>query len=414
MANTSHPRPRRTLELVVAISTLAAMATAEFLRILWLMPFPGSQQGGTLETAYTIHEWIWPLRLGGAAVVAWATIRIAREPTRWRVLILLLGLGGYAYVAFQGNARMSAEAMFRMPTVLSFASASDTTISPTGLVLGIELEGADGTRQPRAYPVTLIGYHHQVRDVVAGQPVMVTYCTVCRSGRVFSPIVDGQVDDFRLVGMDLFNAMVEDSRTGTWWRQANGEAVVGPRKGERLTEIPSRQMTWSAWLELHPQSDVMEPDPNFVDSYARLAGFEEGTNKGRLTGRNPESWEDKSWVIGVLADGEARAFDWNELVQQRVIHDQVGTMPVVLTLAGDGASFYTFDTRVLAERPFQFQPHPDEPGRLIDQDGSLWTSSGLALDGPLAGTRLTAVPAYQEFWHSWRTFQPHTTARRET
>ena len=43
---------------------------------------------------------------------------------------------------------------------------------------------------------------------------MVTYCTVCRTGRVFSPIVEGQPETFRLVGMDHFNAMFEDEGTG--------------------------------------------------------------------------------------------------------------------------------------------------------------------------------------------------------
>jgi hypothetical protein len=39
---------------------------------------------------------------------------------------------------------------------------------------------------------------------------MITYCTVCRTGRVFSPDVDGKPETFRLVGMDHFNAMFED------------------------------------------------------------------------------------------------------------------------------------------------------------------------------------------------------------
>ena len=83
-----------------------------------------------------------------------------------------------------------------------------------------------------------IGYHHQVRDRVGGTDVLVTYCTVCRSGRVFSPLVDGTLERFRLVGMDRFNAMFEDESTGSWWRQATGAAVAGPRKGIQLVVIP--------------------------------------------------------------------------------------------------------------------------------------------------------------------------------
>ncbi len=212
-------------------------------------------------------------------------------------------------------------------------------------MVGIALADAGGRIQARAYPIQLIGYHHQVRDVVAGQPVMVTYCTVCRTGRVFSPLVDGTADTFRLVGMDHWNAMFEDARTGSWWRQATGEAVAGPRKGARLAEIPSRQMTWAAWSARHPGSDVLQPDPLFAPSYARMAGFAEGTSRSALTGRDPQSWQRKSWVVGVLAGDAARAFDWNELARERVLNDRVGDQPVLLLLGADGASFHVFDAR---------------------------------------------------------------------
>ena len=38
------------------------------------------------------------------------------------------------------------------------------------MVLGIRLGG-----DSRAYPISLMAYHHLVNDVVAGQPLVVTY-----------------------------------------------------------------------------------------------------------------------------------------------------------------------------------------------------------------------------------------------
>src|SRR5205814_3665155 len=69
-------------------------------------------------------------------------------------------------------------------------------------------------------------------DVCSSDLVMVSFCTVCRTGRVFDPVVDGRIERFRLVGMDHFNAMFEDVRTRSWWRQATGEAMVGPMRSE--------------------------------------------------------------------------------------------------------------------------------------------------------------------------------------
>jgi hypothetical protein len=63
---------------------------------------------------------------------------------------------------------------------------------------------------------------------------MITYCTVCRTGRVFEPVVNGKFEKFRLVGMDHFNAMFEDVTTKSWWRQVTGEAITGKLKGQQL------------------------------------------------------------------------------------------------------------------------------------------------------------------------------------
>mgnify|MGYP006144116991 CR=1 FL=1 len=46
--------------------------------------------------------------------------------------------------------------------------------------------------EARAYPRQFIGYHHQVRDSVAGRPVLVTFCTDRRKGRVIDPTADGR------------------------------------------------------------------------------------------------------------------------------------------------------------------------------------------------------------------------------
>lgn len=423
----STPPPHQRTAGLTFIFSLLALLAAEVLRVYWIMPFPGSQQGDTVNVAYALHRWIVVVRVlaGGAAI--WAAARLmargrSPRPPRWPAQVLsVVGLALAGFVLYQTNGPMSADVMFRQPTRLTFATAGQGAVAPGALVVGVALADAAGRTQARAYPIQFIGYHHQVRDVVAGRPVMVTYCTVCRTGRVFSPLVDGTADTFRLVGMDHWNAMFEDARTGSWWRQATGEAVTGPLKGKRLAEIPSRQMTWAAWSALHPGSDVMQPDPQFASRYARMEGFAEGTSEGGLTGRDPRSWQRKSWVVGVLARnsdaaGEtARAFDWNELVRERVLNDRVGDQPVLLVLGADGASFRAFDARPGGSGPRLELERTADPSRFRDRaTGATWDESGLALDGPQAGTRLTAVPAYQEFWHSWQTFRPATTVRRKS
>jgi len=188
------------------------------------------------------------------------------------------------------------------------ADVKDNTVSIKQLVVGVSLHG-----EAKAYPIEIIGYHHQVRDTVGGEAIMVTYCTVCRTGRVFSPTVNGQPSTFRLVGMDHFNAMFEDSRTRSWWRQVNGEAIAGKLKGQLLREIPSEQMRLESWIREHPNTLILQPDTLFKEEYDGLKNYDEGKSKSDLTKPDSLSWKEKSWVVGVSLGLYAKAYDWKDL-----------------------------------------------------------------------------------------------------
>jgi hypothetical protein len=81
--------------------------------------------------------------------------------------------------------------------------------------------------------------------------MMITYCTVCRTGSVYLPFVNGKYEQFRLVGMDHFNAMFEDQTTGSWWQQATGESITGKLKGN-LLRVSSEQVSLASWLRQYP------------------------------------------------------------------------------------------------------------------------------------------------------------------
>src|SRR4029078_12892256 len=98
--------------------------------------------------------------------------------------------------------------------------------------------------------------------------------------------------------------MLEDRTTGSWWRQATGEAIVGPRAGKSLPEISSRQVTLAQWLSLDPASLLMQPDWATRDKYSASFDYETGASRRALTGTDTISWNDKAWVVGVSLNGE--------------------------------------------------------------------------------------------------------------
>jgi hypothetical protein len=213
--------------------------------------------------------------------------------------------------------------------------------------------------------------------------------------------------------MDHFNAMFEDEETGSWWRQATGVAVAGPRKGYALEELPSSQMTLSAWIKKYPNTLIMQPDPAFVKQYKDLEGFDNGTIKSGLEKRDSGSWQFKSWVIGLQMNGHAKAYDWNELVKQRIINDTFQNMPVLIVLEKDNRSFHVWKRKVDDVSP-EFSLEPAADLMKDNVTGSVWNMNGECIDGALKGSRLGPIQAYQEFWHSWEGFHPGTIKHNST
>ncbi|GAB3498394.1 hypothetical protein GCM10027341_19960 [Spirosoma knui] len=396
----------------ITIGLLLLLILLEAARVYFIMPFPNSQLGldgaGSsesrirIEFAYWLHKNIGWLRLTGLLLLAYPAYRTITKPGRAWHRYGAIGLFlAYGVVLYMVNREMMADQMFLQPIHKRVVPMSENKIPLDKLVLGFESVG-----EATAYPIQLIGYHHQVRDTVGGQPVMVTYCTVCRTGRVFSPLVRGQADEFRLVGMDHFNAMFEDKRTGSWWRQATGEAVVGPLRGQFIAELPARQMTLREWVNEHPNTRVLQADSTFATEFAGMKNYERGLSKGKLTRRDSASWQPKSWVIGVEQAGFAKAYDWNQLQKNRILSDVVGGEPILLALASDNVSFGVWNRRV-GEQTLTFNY---SNGQLTDQETrSVWTWRGWCTAGPLKGRKLAPIKkAYQEFWHSWQSFHPDT------
>ena len=54
-----------------------------------------------------------------------------------------------------------------------------------------------------------------------------------------------------------------DHETGSVWSQPIGEAILGPRKGERIELLPSNLTLWGAWKEEHPQTVALDVSAGF-------------------------------------------------------------------------------------------------------------------------------------------------------
>ena len=384
----------------ILVTGLILLFLLEIAGIYFIMPFPGSQKMDSLPFAYWLHNnklWIRILLLTIVLISFIATFRTTHRTGR---IILTIALVLYGVVFYYANLKFQADKIFHQPKTKSFANASENKVDRKKLVIGVV-----SNNEAKAYPIQVIGYHHQVRDTVGNTPIMVTYCTVCRTGRVFSPVVNGKPETFRLVGMDHFNAMFEDATTESWWQQATGIAVAGDLKGKALQEIPSTQSTLESWLVRYPDSKILQPDTIYNKQYKSLKDFDNGTTDDDLEKRDSASWKFKSWVIGIQHKGNSKAYDWNELVTEKLIQDSMPGLPLMITLENDTATFHVLN-RNINGNVLHFE---QSNGKIIDlQTASVWREDGLCIQGIYNGQHLANVQASQEFWHSWQSFHPNS------
>jgi hypothetical protein len=365
-----------------------------------LMPFPGSQNLEAIKLCYYLEKIILPLRIIGGLTLIWYFVKyFIKNTTTGRIVkggILVLLLGSL-YIT---DIEYKASSMFEEPKTVKFANAIENKVPESYIVLGVVNNGV-----AKAYPLIYLGYHHKVQDNVGTLPVLVTYCTMCRTGRVFSPMINGTRQTFRLVGARHYNAIIEDQTTGSWWYQATGEAAVGPMAGAKLNEVYYEQSTLEAWLNKHPSSLILQPDNLFTDDYNDLKDYDHRQPVDKdSTLKNKDSLVRKSWYVGVIVNKQPKAYNWRKLAKTRLVNDKIGNTSLLIMLENDSLTFHAWDRHVDGKE-LNFRINADEC--LVDAEtASVWDLDGICIDGVQKGKRLTKVQAYQEYRHSWLHFHP--------
>jgi len=148
----------------------------EIANVYFIMPMPGSQEMNSIDLAYFLYSWRWAFRILFGLMIVTGLFRVNWEGRwKWALVVSIVILFTVIYMA---NFKMAADAMFKQPKQVSLAGANQNKVDSNRLVIGVAFNG-----EAKAYPIQFLGYHHHIQDTVGGKPIMVTYCTVCRTGR---------------------------------------------------------------------------------------------------------------------------------------------------------------------------------------------------------------------------------------
>jgi hypothetical protein len=220
-------------------------------------------------------------------------------------------------------------------------------------------------------------------DVVAGKPVVVTYCPLCNSGLVFERSQADRIFDFGTTGkLRNSDLVMYDRQTESWWQQFTGEAIVGALSSRRLRLIPSRMESMLQFRQRFPGGRVLVPtDPN-ARNYGQnpYIGYDTPGRRPFLYGGSmPEDIEPMERVVAVeTAPGRYEAWSLALLRREGTIQND----DLVLTWRPGQAS--ALDSRAIAEGR-------DVGGVVVQRQ----TSGGL-LDVPYAVPFAFAFHAFRE------------------
>lgn len=277
----------------------------------------------------------------------------------------------------------------------------------------------------RVYPVQIMLWHEIVNDEVDGRPVAVTYCPLCNSAVAFDRRVGRRVLDFGTSGALYQSAMVMyDRQTETLWTHFDGRAVVGTMVGASLHRLPVSTVAWRDVRRAHPEARILSRDTGVDRPYGRnpygaydqrdapLTGFFAGDPDTRAAAMRR--------VVGVGGDTAALAVVTAHLAEVGVVADVLDDRPLTVwhtrgtrSPLGDhdvtGGEDVGATGAFVAEHGGRVLTFARSGGRFVDdQTATTWNILGEAVDGPLAGQRLRAVPHVDTFWFAWATYRPDT------
>ena len=161
--------------------------------------------------------WDWKLSLLARIDPQYRTVFYQGAPTRIRLEEIVWG----------GVPLAGIPALDDPPTL---AGSAARYLKKRERVFGLVLNG-----EARAYPVRILSWHELLNDRLGGEPIALSFCTLCGSGIFYlTRTPNGGAHRFDTSGL-LYrsNKLMVDRQSRTLWSNLTGEPVLG-----RLARIP--------------------------------------------------------------------------------------------------------------------------------------------------------------------------------
>jgi len=208
--------------------------------------------------------------------------------------------------------------------------------------------------------------------------------------------------------------MVMKHKDGTLYSCLSGVAFDGPKKGARLTPVPTVVSDWGFVLDRYPQAVAY----HMFDKY-KPVDLPEGVTEESKKSRGPadERLAADKPVFGVWDGGKARAFPLDAVEKAGVLADKVGDRDCVVLWYGPTKTAAAYVP--VAAHPKQdvgrqkvtlsLDPKGGAAPFVDKETGSHWDVTGRAVEGDLKGWELEWLDGVQVKWFAWAAEYPDAT-----
>lgn len=298
-----------------------------------------------------------------------------------------------------GGVRFDGIPSLDSPPLLAAASAH--YLREDEAVFAAELDG-----DARAWPLRILSWHEMLNDRLGGEPVTLSYCTLCRSALLFrARLPDGAETTFGTSGL-LYrsNKLMFDRRTKTLWSNLTGEPVLGPLASDPrpLEQLPLTLTTWGAWRRQHPETSVLALQPDLASRYGY--DYRPGAADARRAGVSfpvphlDRRLPDREEVYGLRLGAATKVYPLAKLQAAGLVEDNLGGEPVVLVVERASGAVRAYRRGV---RRFRV-----EGDSLRDERGVAWQVEEEALVAADGTKPLPRLPGAHAYWFGWQAFYP--------
>ena len=276
---------------------------------------------------------------------------------------------------------------------------ADGVLKNSDEVIVVEING-----DARAYPDLFLMQPHIAGDIIGGEEVVMTYCGLSHLGMAYSPFLNGQRLDLKVMSQLENNLVMWDTVTGIPIQQIPARFE---RQKERVKVYPSFRMTYGVFKKLFPGGYVYynpvaslrdNPIKHYWDHMTRLIMF----HSVDIQHNNPDKpvfptldlkdgrlpWKEK--VYGIRHNGDAVAYTKAFLKKN----------PFVRTKIGGAEMIIAYDAENDVVTPF-YAGH--STGKTVDVYGN--TDDGRKL-------RRVEGLLSEVFWMIWSQFEKGTDVNR--